>query len=80
LAREGLVPRRRDDRDRRVIWIQPTKKGARLLVEGRRRRVASLAARVEELGADEAAALERGVGIVERIVSAGGGGPAAWKR
>src|SRR5436190_19353980 len=44
MERDGLVRRKGDPRDRRVVWLHPTAKGTRLLHEGRRRRVAALAA------------------------------------
>src|SRR5213083_1354939 len=47
MEREGLVRREADARDGRVVWLQPTARGARTLEAGRRRRVAALA---EDLG------------------------------
>src|SRR6185295_5250733 len=53
MEREGLVRRRPDPEDGRVVWIHATPKGTRILHDGRRRRVAALTARVAELSPDE---------------------------
>src|SRR6266851_7620106 len=44
MERDGLVRREKDPNDGRVVWLHPTAKGARLLHDGRRRRVAALEA------------------------------------
>jgi len=77
LERDALVTRRRDERDRRVIWIQPTKKGARLLVEGAPQARGGPGRAGRAAGRARRGSAREGVGIVERIV---GGGPAAWNR
>jgi DNA-binding MarR family transcriptional regulator len=77
MERDGLVKRERDAADRRMIWVRPTAKGTRLLVEGRRRRVAALASDLAKLDGADLDALDRAVTIVERVV---GGGPAPWPR
>ena len=46
----GLVERQADAADRRVVRVTATERGRQVLLEGRRRRVAELAARLEELG------------------------------
>ena len=43
LEREGLVAREVDANDRRVVRLRPTKKGERLMQQGRGRRVSVLA-------------------------------------
>jgi DNA-binding MarR family transcriptional regulator len=43
LQRDGLVTRHPDASDKRVIWVQATAKGRRLIEQGRRQRVAFLA-------------------------------------
>src|SRR5881628_2091262 len=43
LEEAGLVERDTDESDRRIVRVRATTKGTRLLQEGRRRRVASLA-------------------------------------
>jgi DNA-binding MarR family transcriptional regulator len=65
----GLVVRSADDEDARVRRVTPTPEGVTLLREGRRRRVARLAAALEELEAGERDALFRAAGILEHIVS-----------
>ena len=75
MERDGLVKRERDAADRRVVWVRPTARGTRLLVEGRRRRVAALTADLAKADAADLDALDRALAIIERIV---GGGPAPW--
>jgi len=67
LEDDGLLTRTRDAADRRVIWIQATPKGERILKEGRRRRVAALAEELASLDADEVALLARAAEIIERL-------------
>ena len=74
MERDGLLKRTRDARDRRVIWIKATPKGTRLLQEGRRRRIAALAADLAGLGPADLALLARAAELIERI--ARGTGPA----
>jgi len=57
MERDGLVRRTADASDGRVVWLQATAKGARLLHAGRARRVAALEAELALLaaaGKDEA--------------------------
>ena len=75
---DGLLTRVRDARDRRVIWIQPTSKGERILKEGRRRRVAALAEELASLDGDEVALLARAAALIERL--AGRNAPARAAR
>jgi DNA-binding MarR family transcriptional regulator len=75
MERDGLLKRERDPGDRRVIWVRPTARGTRLLVEGRRRRVAALTTDLAKLDRADLDALDRAVAIVERVA---GGGPAPW--
>jgi DNA-binding MarR family transcriptional regulator len=77
MERDGLLERERDATDRRMIWVRPTARGTRLLVEGRRRRVAALTSELTKLERADLDALDRAVAIVERVV---GGGPAPWPR
>ncbi len=67
MEREGLLQRTRDERDRRVIWIKTTPKGARLLQEGRRRRIAALASDLASLEPAELALLARAAELLDRI-------------
>jgi len=69
MEREGLVRRDADTRDGRVVWVQATAKGTRLLHEGRRRRVAALADDLGSLTAAEREALARAADILERMLA-----------
>jgi DNA-binding MarR family transcriptional regulator len=71
LEAAGLVDRVPDTVDRRISRVEATAKGAKLLHDGRRRRVASLAASLRELPARERSALWKAVPILERVVRAG---------
>ena len=65
----GLVVRSTDDGDARVRRVEPTPEGVSLLWEGRRRRVARLAASLETLGKEERATLARAADLLEGIVA-----------
>ena len=73
MERDGLLKRERDRDDGRVIWIRATPKGARILQEGRRRRVEALAAELAELSAGELTLLLRAAETMGRVA----GRPAA---
>src|SRR6476660_7502746 len=64
----GLVQREPDAEDRRIVRVRATARGARLLQEGRRRRVAALAASLAELADADRAKVARALPILERIV------------
>ena len=68
LEADGLVTRETDAADRRVVRVAATARGAKLLREGRARRVASLAQALGGLKPAERRALERAVPILERVV------------
>ena len=68
LERAGLVERETDADDRRVVRVTPTPLGARLLHDGRQRRVASLAAALRALPAAERATLARAIPVLEKVV------------
>jgi DNA-binding MarR family transcriptional regulator len=67
LEAEGLVRRRPHPRDRRSAVLHATAKGIRLLERGRRRRIETLAARLEGLGRDELRTLSAAAEIMERV-------------
>lgn len=67
LERQGLVRRESTPDDRRVARVTATPRGTRLLQEGRRRRVASLADALSQLAPAERALLARALPIVERV-------------
>jgi DNA-binding MarR family transcriptional regulator len=69
LEQQGLVVRSSDENDARVRVVTPTAEGTALLHEGRRRRVARLAAAVEELGAGDREALGRAARVLEQIAT-----------
>lgn len=71
LETAGLVTRETDPADRRVARVSATARGARLLHEGRARRVASLAGSLRGLATKDRAALERAVPILEQVVRRG---------
>jgi DNA-binding MarR family transcriptional regulator len=71
LEAAGLVDRVPDPVDRRVSRVEATAKGVKLLHDGRRRRVASLATSLRELPAKERSALAKAVPILEKVVRAG---------
>lgn len=64
---DGLVHRRPSSADRRAVVITATSKGRRLLHEGRARRVATLAARLERLDARSLTVLERAAALMEQV-------------
>lgn len=68
LEADGLVTRETDPADRRIVRVSATARGARLLHEGRARRVASLAESLRGLPAKDRASLERAVPILEQVV------------
>ena len=70
LEKDGLVKRQPDARDGRLTRIVATSKGARILFEGRARRVRSLTRAVHELNAGELAQLERGVQVFRKLIAA----------
>ncbi len=68
LERDGLVRRRPDAEDARASRIEATAKGKRLMMEGRRRRVAALSDRLSKLSAGQLEALREGVDVLESVV------------
>ncbi len=65
LLRAKLVHRKTDKQDRRAIVIEPTEKGERIMQEGRRRRVAALAAAIQRLSREEIARLDKAAQLIE---------------
>ena len=68
LEAAGLVERETDGRDRRIVRVKATARGARLLQEGRKRRVAALAASLAALPAAERTKLARALPVLEKLV------------
>jgi DNA-binding MarR family transcriptional regulator len=69
MEREGLAKRARDANDRRVVWIRATPKGTRILHAGRRRRVVTLAKRLERQSAADLDTLARAADLIEKLGS-----------
>src|SRR5262245_10362111 len=67
MEEEGLLKREPDPNDRRVVWIRPTAKGARLLTEGRKRRVEAFARELSTLEEESLATLARAAEILESL-------------
>ena len=67
LERMKLARRSPDPGDGRVVWIEATGAGRRLLDQGRRRRVAVLEARLRALAPDERALLASAAGLLARL-------------
>ena len=68
MERDGLVRREDDPTDGRLVWLHATARGTRLLREGRRRRVAALAADLASLGAADRQTLAAAADILERLL------------
>ena len=68
LEAAGLASRRRDADDGRVVWIEWTAAGERVLRQGRELRVATLAHAIEALAAPERRTLEEGLAVLERVL------------
>jgi len=67
LEAKGLVERVADAGDRRVVRVKATARGAKLLYEGRQRRVAALVASLTALPAADRALLARALPVLEKI-------------
>jgi DNA-binding MarR family transcriptional regulator len=67
LEAAGLVRRRIDAEDRRAVRLAATARGTKLLQDGRRRRVARLAAVFEALAPDDVDVLGKAAAVIERI-------------
>lgn len=65
----GFVRRQADHADARVVRVFATKKGERVLQQGRRRRVEQLAARLATLAPDEVATVRNAAELVERALA-----------
>ena len=69
LEEQGLIDRMPDVRDRRSSLVTASKAGRDLLAELRTRKTAFLAARIEDLDAEDRATLERAADILERMLA-----------
>ena len=68
LATAGLVERRADDSDGRVVWIAITTAGKRRIDARRARRTAWLTIRLDKLDPADVETLSRAADIVDRVV------------
>lgn len=68
LESKGLVKRKSDRTDRRVVLISPTPRAERILRDGRTRRARLLATWLFDLSEHDLHAVAAGVEILERIV------------
>jgi DNA-binding MarR family transcriptional regulator len=68
LEEKGLVVRRQDPQDRRVVRVETTKDGRRLLARSRSRKDAELDRRLRLLSDEERATLASAAAILERLV------------
>lgn len=69
LEERGLVTRRQDGDDRRVMWTELTPEGTDVLERMRRERTLYLARRVAQLDTRERAALETALPVLEALAS-----------
>jgi DNA-binding MarR family transcriptional regulator len=69
LERDGLVRRSSDSSDGRLVRLEATAKGKRILWRGRERRVEQLAALFERLSPDEVARVSDAAVLVERALA-----------
>jgi DNA-binding MarR family transcriptional regulator len=70
LEADGLVRRRPVSDDARAAILEATPRGVRVMQEGRRRRVARLAASLERLEPRELELLARAAGLIEELSAA----------
>lgn len=68
LEKSRLAERVADRSDARRVQIRATTKGTRLLQQGRQRRIAYLAAHLEDLTADELSKLGEAVEMLDRVL------------
>ena len=71
MVADGLIDRLEDPADRRVVRVQASATGRSLLLAGRDRRVATLAAMVKPLTAKERRRLDAAAATIERMLAPG---------
>jgi DNA-binding MarR family transcriptional regulator len=69
LEADGLVTRKVDPSDRRCSHVTVTERGADLLTESRNRKSAWLAARINDLDADQRARLAAALDVLETLTT-----------
>jgi DNA-binding MarR family transcriptional regulator len=68
MERVGLIRRRDDPSDARVVRVEMTAKGRRVLGRGRELRITDIEGRVRRLDTSGVATLEKAVGIIEGML------------
>jgi DNA-binding MarR family transcriptional regulator len=68
MERIGLIRRRDDPTDARVVHVEMTAKGRRVLSKGRELRITDIEGRVRRLDAPEVVTLAKAVGIIEGML------------
>ena len=68
MERAALVRRSGDSNDARVVRVEMTAKGRRLLAKGREMRIADIERRIRRLAPDDAGVVAQAVVIVERML------------
>lgn len=68
LEADGLARRRVNQRDRRALLIEASKKGAAMLKEGRKRRVKFLASYLSQLNDSDLSDIERAVQSIQKAL------------
>ena len=68
MERIGLIRRHGDPRDARVVRVEMTAKGRRVLGKGRELRITDIEGRVRRLDTSDMGTLEKAVGIIERML------------
>jgi len=68
LERKGLVRRRANPEDRRTIDLEATRKGKRVMLEARARRIRPLAEGIGRLRRKERESLNAAAGILNRLI------------
>ncbi len=70
LEAQGLITKKRNESDLRTIHISATVRGKKMLIEGRNRRIRSLANRISSLDVSEQETLQKAVSIMKKMVPA----------
>ena len=68
MERAGLVRRAGDSDDARVVRVDMTAKGRRVLAKGREMRIADIERRIRRLAPSDAGTVAEAVAIVERML------------
>jgi DNA-binding MarR family transcriptional regulator len=76
LERDGLIARQPDPSDARAILLRATPKGARLMAEGRLRRIGAVADALQPASARDQATIAAALDLLEGLV----GPPSPWPR